>query len=145
MFQKGSWQVSDPNDPYARVLEPKTPLTPITRLIWSVIMDVYNHVYQADEYALNRSFCHRYNAEETDQWTFCGKDVSVPWWDTISSNPSNNGFPLRLWGSLDLMGTCDIRTEIKKNLWNLSYYLSLWGEGWKMDTGLSWRSACSPV
>ena len=63
---EGSY-ASDPNDPYARILELQDTIDTYHRANLSVIMDVvYNHVYQADEYAFEQivpGYFYRYNAE----------------------------------------------------------------------------------
>ena len=114
----------------------------------SVIMDVvYNHVYQADEYAFEQivpGYFYRYNAEgERTNGTFCGNDVA----SERSMVRHYIKQSLKQWVSLygfdgfrfDLMGILDIQTmtEIAEELREIYPNVYLYGEGWKMDTGLS--------
>ena len=96
---EGSY-ASDPNDPYARILELQDTIDTYHQANLSVIMDVvYNHVYQADEYAFEQivpGYFYRYNAEgERTNGTFCGNDVASErsMVRQYINNPSNNGFP----------------------------------------------------
>ncbi len=98
MFE-GSY-ASDPNDPYARIWELQDAIATYHQSNLSVIMDVvYNHVYQADEYAFEQivpGYFYRYNAEgggpmEPSVGMMSASRRSMV--DTISSNPSSNGFP----------------------------------------------------
>ena len=108
---------------------------------------VYNHVYQADEYAFEQivpSYFYRYNAEgERTNGTFCGNDVA----SERSMVKHYIKQSLKQWVSLygfdgfrfDLMGILDIptMTEIAEELREIYPNIYLYGEGWKMDTGLS--------
>lgn len=138
---------SKPNDPYARISELQTAIQAYHDANISVIMDVvYNHVYHAEEYAFERivpGYFYRYNEnDEKTDGTFCGNDVaserSMVRHYIIQS--------LKQWTSLygfdgfrfDLMGILDIHTmqEIERELRTLHPHIYLYGEGWKMDTGL---------
>ena len=144
---EGSY-ASDPNDPYARILELQDTIDTYHRANLSVIMDVvYNHVYQADEYAFEQivpGYFYRYNAEgERTNGTFCGNDVA----SERSMVRHYIKQSLKQWVSLygfdgfrfDLMGILDIQTmtEIAEELREIYPNIYLYGEGWKMDTGLS--------
>lgn len=77
---EGSY-ASDPNHPYARILELQDAIATYHQANLSVIMDVvYNHVYKADEYAFEQivpGYFYRYNADgERTNGTFCGNDVA---------------------------------------------------------------------
>ena len=144
---EGSY-ASDPNDPYARILELQDAIATYHQANLSVIMDVvYNHVYQADEYAFEQivpGYFYRYNADgEHTNGTFCGNDVA-------SERAMVRRYikqSLKQWVELygfdgfrfDLMGILDIQTmtEIAEELRSLYPNIYLYGEGWKMDTGLS--------
>ena len=144
---EGSY-ASDPNDPYARIWELQDAIATYHQSNLSVIMDVvYNHVYQADEYAFEQivpGYFYRYNAEgERTNGTFCGNDVA----SERSMVRHYIKQSLKQWVSLygfdgfrfDLMGILDIQTmtEIAEELREIYPNIYLYGEGWKMDTGLS--------
>ncbi|HEL1584250.1 TPA: type I pullulanase [Streptococcus suis] len=138
---------SQPNDPYARIRELQTAIQAYHDADISVIMDVvYNHVYHAEEYAFERivpGYFYRYNQDgfRTDG-TFCGNDVASE--RSMVRNYIKQS--LRQWTSLygfdgfrfDLMGILDIQTmnEIATELNELHPNIYLYGEGWKMGTGL---------
>ena len=144
---EGSY-ASDPNDPYARIWELQDAIATYHQSNLSVIMDVvYNHVYQADEYAFEQivpGYFYRYNAEGgRTNGTFCGNDVA----SERSMVRHYIKQSLKQWVSLygfdgfrfDLMGILDIQTmtEIAEELREIYPNVYLYGEGWKMDTGLS--------
>ncbi|HFI0149344.1 TPA: type I pullulanase [Streptococcus suis] len=138
---------SQPNDPYARIRELQAAIQAYHDADISVIMDVvYNHVYHAEEYAFERivpGYFYRYNQDgfRTDG-TFCGNDVASE--RSMVRNYIKQS--LRQWASLygfdgfrfDLMGILDIQTmnEIAAELKELHPNIYLYGEGWKMGTGL---------
>ncbi|HFU4012032.1 TPA: type I pullulanase [Streptococcus suis] len=138
---------SQPNDPYARIRELQAAIQAYHDADISVIMDVvYNHVYHAEEYAFERivpGYFYRYNQDgfRTDG-TFCGNDVASE--RSMVRNYIKQS--LRQWTSLygfdgfrfDLMGILDIQTmnEIAAELKELHPNIYLYGEGWKMGTGL---------
>ncbi|EKS18073.1 pullulanase, type I [Streptococcus sp. F0442] len=144
---EGSY-ASDPNDPYARILELQDTIATYHQANLSVIMDVvYNHVYKADEFAFERivpGYFYRYDQDrQRTNGTFCGNDVA-------SERAMVRRYikqSLRQWVELygfdgfrfDLMGILDIQTmtEIAEELRSLYPNIYLYGEGWKMDTGLS--------
>lgn len=138
---------SKPNDPYARICELQTAIQAYHDADISVIMDVvYNHVYHAEEYAFERivpGYFYRYqeNGLRTDG-TFCGNDVASE--RSMVRNYIKQS--LRQWTSLygldgfrfDLMGILDIDTmkQIEAELRTIHDNIYLYGEGWKMATGL---------
>ncbi|MBO4107071.1 type I pullulanase [Streptococcus suis] len=138
---------SQPNNPYARIRELQAAIQAYHDADISVIMDVvYNHVYHAEEYAFERivpGYFYRYNQDgfRTDG-TFCGNDVASE--RSMVRNYIKQS--LRQWTSLygfdgfrfDLMGILDIQTmnEIAAELKELHPNIYLYGEGWKMGTGL---------
>ncbi|HFH9838159.1 TPA: type I pullulanase [Streptococcus suis] len=138
---------SQPDDPYARIRELQTAIQAYHDADISVIMDVvYNHVYHAEEYAFERivpGYFYRYNQDgfRTDG-TFCGNDVASE--RSMVRNYIKQS--LRQWTKLygfdgfrfDLMGILDIQTmnEIATELKELHSNIYLYGEGWKMETGL---------
>lgn len=138
---------SNPDDPYARIYELQTVIQAYHDADISVIMDVvYNHVYHAEEYAFERivpGYFYRYqeNGLRTDG-TFCGNDVASE--RSMVRNYIKQS--LRQWTSLygfdgfrfDLMGILDVETmnQIEAELRLLHENIYLYGEGWKMATGL---------
>ena len=96
---------SNPNDPYARILELQDAIQAYHDADISVVMDVvYNHVYHAETYAFEKivpGYFYRYNEEETGQtepsvammWP-----ANAAWSATISNSLSANGLK-----SMDLM------------------------------------------
>ncbi|MER0122123.1 type I pullulanase [Streptococcus sp. ZJ93] len=138
---------SDPDDPYARICELQTAIQAYHDADISVIMDVvYNHVYHAEEYAFERivpGYFYRYqeNGLRTDG-TFCGNDVASE--RSMVRNYIKQS--LRQWTTLygfdgfrfDLMGILDVETmnQIETELRTLHQNIYLYGEGWKMTTGL---------
>ena len=144
---EGSY-ASDPNDPYARILELQDTIDTYHRANLSVIMDVvYNHVYQADEYAFEQivpGYFYRYNAEgERTNGTFCGNDVA----SERSMVRHYIKQSLKQWVSLygfdgfrfDLMGIHDVKTMqmIRWAMDEVDPKIILYGEGWDMGTGLA--------
>lgn len=138
---------SNPNDPYARILELQAAIQAYHDADISVIMDVvYNHVYHAETYVFEKivpGYFYRYN--EQDQRTngsFCGNDVASE--RSMVRNYIKQS--VRQWTSLygfdgfrfDLMGIIDSKTmqEIEAELSSLYPNIYLYGEGWKMGTGL---------
>ncbi|MBF0818137.1 type I pullulanase [Streptococcus acidominimus] len=138
---------SKPDDPYARICELQAAIQAYHDADISVIMDVvYNHVYHAEEYAFERivpGYFYRYqeNGLRTDG-TFCGNDVASE--RSMVRNYIKQS--LRQWTSLygfdgfrfDLMGILDIETmkQIEAELRLIHDNIYLYGEGWKMATGL---------
>lgn len=138
---------SQPNDPYARILELQTAIQAYHDADISVIMDVvYNHVYHAEKYAFELivpGYFYRYNEHgmRTDG-TFCGNDVasersmvrhyikqSIRQWLEIYGF---DGFRFDLMGILD----SDTIRQIHQELSAIYPNVYLYGEGWKMSTGL---------
>lgn len=141
---------TDPNDPYARIHELQEVISTYHEKGIGIVMDVvYNHVYHAEEYAFERlvpGYFYRYDkhGNRTDG-TFCGNDVASE--RSMVRNYIKQS--LKQWVSLygfdgfrfDLMGILDIQTihEIAQELRTLNPNLCLYGEGWKMATGLSFE------
>lgn len=138
---------SQPNDPYARILELQETIQAYHDADISVIMDVvYNHVYHAEQYAFEQivpGYFYRYNEHgmRTDG-TFCGNDVASE--RSMVRNYIKQS--LRQWTQLygfdgfrfDLMGILDSETmrQISDELTAIHPNIYLYGEGWKMATGL---------
>ena len=91
---------------------------------------VYNHVYQADEYAFEQivpGYFYRYNAEgERTNGTFCGNDVasersmvrhyikqSLKQWVSLYGF---DGFRFDLMGILDIPTMTEIAEELRETL-----------------------------
>lgn len=138
---------TNPHDPYARIVELQEAITTYHKADISVIMDVvYNHVYDPKAYAFEKIvpgyfFRYDHNGNLTNG-TFCGNDVaseramvrsyikhSLKQWLTIYGF---DGF------RFDLMGILDIETmkQIAEELQSLYPNVYLYGEGWRMNTGL---------
>lgn len=138
-----------PNDPYARILELQEAIQAYHDADISVNMDVvYNHVYHAEKYAFELivpGYFYRYNEHgmRTDG-TFCGNDVASE--RSMVRNYIKQS--LRQWLAIygfdgfrfDLMGILDIETinQIQAELSSLHPNVYLYGEGWKMATGLDY-------
>lgn len=146
---EGSYS-SQPDDPYKRILELQAAIQAYHDADISVIMDVvYNHVYYAEKYAFERivpGYFYRYNEHgiRTDG-TFCGNDVASE--RSMVRNYIKQSLVqwLQLYGfdgfRFDLMGILDIETinQIQAELSSLYPNVYLYGEGWKMATGLEYE------
>lgn len=138
---------SDPNDAYLRIIELQKTIHTYHKHNISVIMDVvYNHVYDIDAFSLERivpGYCYRVNeANEKTNGTWCGNDIasergmirhlilhSLKHWLTVIGV---DGFRFDLMGILD----SETMTLISNELRAIYPHILLYGEGWKMDTGL---------
>ena len=138
---------TNPHDPYTRIVELQEAIAAYHQADISVIMDVvYNHVYDPKTYAFEKivpGYFFRYNHNgNLTNGTFCGNDVaseramvrsyikhSLKQWLTIYGF---DGF------RFDLMGILDIETmkQIAEELKSLYPNVYLYGEGWRMNTGL---------
>ncbi|UUM60974.1 type I pullulanase [Streptococcus suis] len=139
-----------PDDPYARILELQEAIQAYHDADISVNMDVvYNHVYHAEKYAFELivpGYFYRYNEHgmRTDG-TFCGNDVASE--RSMVRNYIKQS--LRQWTSIygfdgfrfDLMGILDSQTinQIQEELSAIHPNIYLYGEGWKMATGLDYE------
>lgn len=143
---EGSY-TTQPNDPYKRLLELQHAINTYHQQGISVVMDVvYNHVYDIDAFSMEKivpGYCYRVdlNNEKTNG-TWCGNDIAserfmirhfiiqslVHWLTVIGVD----GF------RFDLMGILDSHTMaiISEKLRTLYPHTLLYGEGWRMDTGL---------
>lgn len=138
---------TNPHDPYTRIVELQEAIAAYHQADISVIMDVvYNHVYDSKAYAFEKIvpgyfFRYDHNGNLTNG-TFCGNDIaseramvrsyikhSLKQWLTIYGF---DGF------RFDLMGILDIETmkQIAEELKSLYPNVYLYGEGWRMNTGL---------
>ena len=138
---------SNLDDPYTRIKELQTLIAGLHAANLSVIMDVvYNHVYQADDFALEKlvpGYCFRLSPDGyRTNGSFCGNDLA-------SERPMIQRYiiqSLKLWCGLygfdgfrfDLMGLIDQDTLQKAQTQLEALYpnIYLYGEGWRMDTGL---------
>ncbi|MGT2912032.1 type I pullulanase [Streptococcus cameli] len=143
---------SNPEDPYARIVELQTAIEAYHQAGIGVIMDVvYNHVYNANTYAFEKlipGYFYRFDEEngQRHDGTFCGNDVA----SERSMIRHYIKHSLKQWVQLygfdgfrfDLMGILDLQTmqEISKELQDLYPTIYLYGEGWKMQTGLPQES-----
>ncbi|BBA93579.1 type I pullulanase [Streptococcus ruminantium] len=146
---EGSYS-SQPNDPYARILELQETIQAYHDANISVIMDVvYNHVYHAEKYSFELivpGYFYRYDDHgmRTDG-TFCGNDVASE--RSMVRNYIKQSLCqwLELYGfdgfRFDLMGILDIETinQIQAELSAIHPNVYLYGEGWKMATGLEFE------
>lgn len=145
---EGSYS-SQPNDPYARILELQEAIQAYHDADISVIMDVvYNHVYNAEKYAFELivpGYFYRYDEHgmRTDG-TFCGNDVASERSMVRNYIKQSVRQWLEIYGfdgfRFDLMGILDIETinQIQAELVALHPNVYLYGEGWKMATGLEY-------
>ncbi|WP_394405292.1 type I pullulanase [Streptococcus sp. 20-1249] len=138
---------TNPNDPYARILELQTAIQHYHQAGIGVTMDVvYNHVYNADTYAFERivpGYFFRFDEKrQRVSGTFCGNDVaseramvsryirqSLQQWVTLYGF---DGFRFDLMGIIDM----DTINQAAQELRQINPNLYLYGEGWKMATGL---------
>ena len=138
---------TNPENPYSRIVELQEMIASYHTADISVIMDVvYNHVYNADTFAFEKivpGYAYRLNQEGfRTNGTFCGNDMasersmmrrymiqSVKQWVSLYGM---DGF------RFDLMGILDTQTlnHIAKELQAIYPNIYLYGEGWRMDTGL---------
>lgn len=138
---------SNPNDPYARIIELQEAINHYHKAGIGVTMDVvYNHVYNADTFAFERivpGYFFRYDDKrQRVSGTFCGNDVaseramvgryirqSLKQWVELYGF---DGFRFDLMGILD----ADTINAAAQELRAINPALYLYGEGWKMATGL---------
>lgn len=141
---------SNPHDPYARILELQEAIDTYHQAGIGVNMDVvYNHVYHAEKYAFERivpGYFYRYEANGyRTNGTFCGNDVaseramvrryikqSLRQWTTYYGF---DGFRFDLMGILDTVTIQEITEELQA----LNPNIYLYGEGWRMGTGLPYE------
>lgn len=134
---------SDAKNPTARIIEMKQMIDGLHKAGIRVIMDVvYNHVYNADEQALNKTvpgYYFQYDAEgHSTNGTGCGNDVaserkmarkyivdSVKYW---AKNYNIDGFRFDLMGILDVDTMNEVRAELNK----IDPSILVYGEGWDM-------------
>ena len=138
---------SNPNDPYARILELQAAIQAYHDAYISVIIDVvYNHVYHAETYAFEKivpGYFYRYNEQDQrTNGTFCGNDVASERSMVRNYIKQSVRHWVELYGfdgfRFDLMGIIDSKTlqEIHDELSSIYPNIFLYGEGWKMGTGL---------
>ena len=138
---------SQPNDPYQRILELQQVIDAYHKADLSLIMDVvYNHVYLPDEFAFERivpGYFYRYDQDrQRTNGTFCGNDVASERAMVRNYIKQSVKQWVQLYGfdgfRFDLMGILDRQTmmEIQEELVAIYPNIYLYGEGWKMDTGL---------
>ena len=138
---------SQPNDPYQRILELQQVIDAYHKADLSLIMDVvYNHVYLSDEFAFERivpGYFYRYDQDrQRTNGTFCGNDVASERAMVRNYIKQSVKQWVQLYGfdgfRFDLMGILDRQTmmEIQEELVAIYPNIYLYGEGWKMDTGL---------
>ena len=138
---------TQPNDPYQRIIELQQVIDAYHEADISLIMDVvYNHVYLSDDFAFERivpGYFYRYdqNRQRTNG-TFCGNDVASERAMVRNYIKQSVKQWVQLYGfdgfRFDLMGILDHQTmmEIQEELTAIYPNIYLYGEGWKMDTGL---------
>lgn len=138
---------SQPDDPYARITELQKTVQTYHKAGIGVIMDVvYNHVYDVDNFVLEKivpGYCSRFDLNQTRyNGTGCGNDMAserlmirkfivdsvLLWVKTYGMD----GF------RFDLMGILDIETmkAVEDALRAIYPNIYLYGEGWQMGTGL---------
>lgn len=138
---------TDPNDPYARIVELQKTVEAYHQVGIGVIMDVvYNHVYDVDHFVLEKivpGYCSRFDLNQRRyNGTGCGNDMA-------SERLMVRKFiidSLLLWVNyygidgfrFDLMGILDIQTMLEAEAALREVYpnIYLYGEGWQMGTGL---------
>ena len=138
---------TNPHDPYTRIVELQEAIATYHQADISVIMDVvYNHVYDPKAYAFEKIvpgyfFRYDHNGNLTNG-TFCGNDVASERAMVRSYIKHSLKQWLTLYGMdgfrFDLMGILDMETmkQIAEELKFLYPNVYLYGEGWRMATGL---------
>ena len=135
--------VDHPDDPYQRLTDLQNMVSSLHARGIGLIMDVvYNHVYNADTFALQKlvpGYSYRLDEKgNRTNGTFCGNDVA-------SERPMIRNFirqSIRHWVEtfgidgfrFDLMGLLDMETM--RAIQEDHPHLLMYGEGWKMATGL---------
>lgn len=138
---------SNPNDAYTRIMELQQAIQTYHENNISVIMDVvYNHVYDIDAFSFERivpGYCYRVDdKQKKTNGTWCGNDIasergmirhfiknSLKYWLNVIGV---DGFRFDLMGIID-SETMQIVTEELRAIYP---NILLYGEGWKMHTGL---------
>lgn len=139
---EGSYS-SDAANPETRIMEMKEMINGLHKAGIRVVMDVvYNHVFNSDQQALNKTvpgYYFQYDDEgHSTNGTGCGNDVaserlmarkyivdSVKYW---AKNYNIDGFRFNLMGILDVDTMNEIRSELNK----IDPSILVYGEGWDM-------------
>lgn len=139
---EGSYS-SDAANPETRIMEMKEMINGLHKAGIRVVMDVvYNHVFNSDQQALNKTvpgYYFQYDDEgHSTNGTGCGNDVaserlmarkyivdSVKYW---AKNYNIDGFRFDLMGILDVDTMNEIRSELNK----IDPSILVYGEGWDM-------------
>jgi len=144
---EGSYS-SNPNDPYARIIELKTLINTLHEQGLYVVMDVvYNHVCESIVHPFNTivpGYYYRYDEQGKHiEGSGCGNDLaserkmvrkyiidSVKYW---LEEYGVDGF------RFDLMGLLDVVTmnEVRKICDSIDKNILLYGEGWHIPTGIA--------
>lgn len=146
---EGSYS-SDPNDPYARIIELKQLVAAFHKKGIRVNMDVvFNHVFDRETNPLEIScpgyFFRKYNDGTYSNGSYCGNDFNSSVYmgkkiiiDTLKYYVQYfgiDGFRFDLMGLLDLNTMNEAYEQIKVIKHNVMFY----GEGWNMNTALSFE------
>ncbi|MDQ0221748.1 type I pullulanase [Streptococcus moroccensis] len=138
---------SDPNDPYARIIELQKAIETYHDNGIGVIMDVvYNHVYDVDQFVLEKivpGYCSRYDANNRRfNSTGCGNDMGTERLMVRKFIIDSILIWMNYYGMdgfrFDLMGVLDIDTMLAIEEQARAIYpnIYLYGEGWQMMSGL---------
>lgn len=144
---EGSYS-TDPNDPYARVLEFREMVAAFHRYGMRVTLDVvFNHVYDVNNSAFHRIVPYYYFRYNDNGWmsngSFCGNDLDsmrpmmrklyIDVIRTYIKYYNIDGFRFDLMGILDV----DTMNEIYRVARTIKPDVLIYGEGWDMPTALS--------
>jgi len=136
---------SNPNCPYARINELKMLIDRIHKLGMRVSMDVvFNHVYDLESFSIQKlvpGYSYRYdeNNLRTDS-SGCGNDLATERKMIRKLIIDSICFWIEKYKisafRIDLMGLIDIETinEIKRTINKYDLGITLYGEGWNMDS-----------
>lgn len=141
------WYSTEPDDPYSRINELRRMIDGLHEAGISVIMDVvYNHVYDAHEFPLEKLVPgYAYHVDRDGIYTNvsgCNNDLathrkmirkliidSVLYWATEFNV---DGFRFDLMGLIDFETMNDVRQELHA----LDEHYLVYGEGWKMHSSI---------
>lgn len=145
---------TDGYDPFKRITELKTMIQGFHQAGIRVIMDVvYNHVYEVDNHALNRTVPGYYFRRTSEGYLSNGTGVGN---DTASERLMMRKFivdSVAFWAKeyhidgfrFDLMGIHDIETmnQVRAALDEIDPSIIVFGEGWDLSTNLAWDQKAS--
>ncbi len=149
-FVLEGWYSKNPKDPYDRINSLKKVIEEAHKQKLGINMDVvYNHVFNHktfpyDDIVPGYFYRHDKNNHMTNS-SFCGNDVETRHYMVrrlIIDSLKHFAREFQMDGfRFDLMGLLDLETMrlIEKSLREINPYIMLYGEGWNMQTEVSYR------